>query len=128
MSFDPAMISTMQAALVARVDFQQFTLATQSPTQLRSGLSSIQLLGSSNIHPLQEFFGPTTASTVQISWQGVYRGEAYAQPPLIVDTIQEQMGIAAVLDGALKFLDLIDLRASRDGANPNVYAPKGVGP
>jgi hypothetical protein len=122
-SFDPSTIATQQAALVARCDYQQFTFTVTPSSQLRAGQSSIPFLGSSSMHPYQQFFTPTSDDVVAITFVAVYRGETYNGPPLMADASNQPVAQAAALTYANEFLNLIDLRASRDGANPNPYAP-----
>ena len=122
MSFDPSTNVAQLAALVARCDYQQFTLTTVATT-LRSGQTAIPYLGSSSTHPFQAFFKPQTNNVVAITFAATYRGETYNGPPLMADVSNQAVAQAGALTYAAEFLNLIDLRASRDGANPNPYAP-----
>lgn len=125
MSFDPSTIAVVLSALIARCDYQQFTMTTSAPAAptLISGQRSLSLLGSSEKHPFQDYFKPVSQSVVTITWTAVYHGQTYSRQPLIADASKQAMAQAAVLQDATDFLNLIDLRASRDGANPNTYSP-----
>ena len=122
MSFDPSTISAQQAALVARCDYQQFQL-TIAATNQRSGDSKINFLGSSSKHPFQDYFAPKTSTVIKLFWTARFRGQTYQGPPLYADSVNQSVATAAALQAAKDFLDLVVLRLSRDGANPNPYAP-----
>jgi hypothetical protein len=117
-SFDPSTVSEQLAALVARSDYEQFTLAiVTGTTQINAG------------HPYQvQFPLNLTMPLTAISWSGKYRGLPLSQPALIVNSAQSMEGQAAVLDAASKVFDQADLHADQQGANPNTYAPSGHGP
>jgi hypothetical protein len=131
MSFDPSTIPAQLAALQARCDYQQFALIVnvapvagqyQSPYAF-AAQPNASFLGSSAQHPFQSTFQPRTSSQVVVSWSGVYKGETYFQPALIADASLSTTAQAAVLQAAVDFLNLVDLRLLRDGANPNTYSP-----
>lgn len=114
MSFDPSTNAAVLAALVARCDFAQFTIVTQALTTFRN-------LG----HPYQSTFNLVPGAMAMAIWfTAVYRGVRRIGPKLIVDSKFVTIGTAAVLDHAVSTLDALDLEASRDGANPNPYAPR----
>jgi len=118
MSFDPSTNAAQMQALIARCDYGQFTLTiTSGVTLLNAG------------HPYQSMFPVAPGMALSaIFWSGTYRGVRRTEPPLIMQTAQSAQGQAAVLQGASNLLDLADLHASQQGANPNTYAPSGHGP
>lgn len=115
MSLDPSLNSSQLAALVARCDYGQFEVYTVTPTPLLDAN-----------HPHQAMFSlkigqPTLNESVM--FVATYRGRKIMGPMLIAPTTQDALANAAVLDHANNVLDLLDLQAGRDGANPNTYAP-----
>lgn len=109
MSFDPSTVATQLAALQARCDFQQFSVSITTTKQTSNG------------HPFQGFFTPTTNSVVALQWNGVYRGLPRTQPALFADTSRQTQAEAALLTAANDFLNQLDLQADALGDNPNPY-------
>lgn len=115
MNFDPSTVAAQLAALQARCDFQQFSVTITTTKQTSDG------------HPFQGFFTPTTNTIVALQWNGVYRGLPRTQPPLFADSNRQSQAEAALLAAAADFLNQLDLQAVALGDNPNPYKPGAGG-